>query len=100
MQSSNQNVLIEVYMLLVNTYFASAKSNPNGIFPRETWLTVNSTIKELLKILKTVNTSQIQKQGSKTSEKKEDGGDLDDFMSSNNSQIQPALVNMLDKLDQ
>lgn len=87
-------------MLLVNTYFASAKSNPNGIFPREIWLTVNSTIKQLLKILQSINTGQVEKQASKTSEKKEDGGDLDAFMSSSNSQIRPALVNMLDKLDQ
>jgi hypothetical protein len=41
-------------MLLVNTYFASAKSNPNGIFPRATWLTVNSIIMELLKNLNSV----------------------------------------------
>ena len=53
-QSANNNVLVETYMLLVNTYFASAKSNPNGIFPRQTWLTVNTTIKELLKNLKSV----------------------------------------------
>jgi hypothetical protein len=53
-QAANKNVLVEVYMLLVNTYFASAKSHPNGIFPRETWLTVNSIIKELLKNLNSV----------------------------------------------
>lgn len=38
-------------MLEINTYFASAKNNPNGIFPREKWLLVNSNFKELLKIL-------------------------------------------------
>ena len=43
-----------------------------------------------------------KKKPSKTESAKpeDDGGDLDLFLSSNNAQIQPALVNFLDKLDQ
>lgn len=50
-QATNKNVQIEVLMLLVSTYFASAKNSAAGFFSRETWLTTNTTITSLLKVL-------------------------------------------------
>jgi hypothetical protein len=84
-------------MLLVSTYFASAKQSTTGFFSRDTWLITNTTISLLLTTLQTV---QIEDKTPKIVEKKDDGGDLDLFLSSNDSQIQPALVNFIDKLDQ
>lgn len=50
-QATNKNVKTEVLMLLVSTYFASAKNSATGFFTRETWLTTNTTITSLLEVL-------------------------------------------------
>lgn len=53
-QTTNKNVQIEVLMILMSTYFASAKNSPTGFFSRETWLTTNTTFTQLLKLIKTI----------------------------------------------
>ena len=83
-------------MLLIATYFACAKSSPNGFFERPIWLQTQSKIDELLEDLKNHNLD-LKKQ---KSDKKEDGGDLDTFLSSSDSQILPGIVNFIEKLDQ
>ena len=87
---------IEILVLLIATHFACAKSSPNGFFERDMWLKTQTKIAELLEDLKNHN---IEAKKQKT-EKKEDGGDLDTFLSSGDSQILPGIVAFIEKLDQ
>ena len=96
-QENNKTVKIEVLMLLIATYFASAKNAPNGFFERSIWIQTSEKISELLGDLQSHNID-LKKQNSET--KKEDGADLDTFLSSGDSQILPAIVTFIDKLDQ
>jgi len=95
-QKANRPVKIEILVLLIATHFACAKSSPNGFFERDMWLKTQTKIAELLEDLKNHN---IEAKKQKT-EKKEDGGDLDTFLSSGDSQILPGIVAFIEKLDQ
>lgn len=87
-QKDNQNVAIEIKMVQIATYFASAKNSAAGHFSRETWLLVRSLILEFVELLST-KTFSMKKQSStspaqadieaENEEKKDEGGDLDAF---------------------
>ena len=84
-QKDNQNVAIEIKMVQIATYFASAKNSAAGHFSRETWLLVRSLILEFVELLNT-KTFSMKKQSStspaleaENEEKKDEGGDLDAF---------------------
>jgi len=94
-QAENLNIKIEVTMLLVTTYFLAAKKSTDGFFSRDIWLTTNKTLTSLLDLVKNKVISNDVKKVST-----EDGGDIDQFMQSNDQQILPALVNFIEKLDQ
>ena len=97
-QSNNLNIQIEVTMLLVSTYFLLAKQTATGFFNRDTWNKTNDTITLLVTLLKSkVFDSTKDKKATK---EKEDGGDLDQFLQSNDAQILPALVTFIERLDQ
>ena len=77
-QKANQNVMIEVTMFLITTYFLLAKQSNQGICGRDIWLRVNTKINDLLELLR-------NKEFSKDTPKEEpntDGGDIDSFLKS------------------
>jgi translation initiation factor 3 subunit C len=96
-QALNRPVKIEIMMLLITTYFFSAKGNKNGFFERNTWIETSGIISELLLDLQSHN---IDLKTKKVDVPKEDGADLDTFLSSGDSQILPGIVSFIDKLDQ
>ena len=51
-QKANPNVLIEIKMVEISTYFASAKLSTEGYFSRSDWLLVNGLITEFIEMLK------------------------------------------------
>ena len=75
-------------MILISTYFTSAKKITAGFFDRYTWVTSNNIITQLLDILKKKEADVI---ASKDTEM------LKEFRV-NNKQIFPALVNYMEKL--
>lgn len=83
-------------MLLISSYFTSAKKTLRGYFDRNTWLATNGKISQLLELLD----QKVFSHGDKSSKKDDDGGDIDSFLRSSDSQILPALVNFIEKLDQ
>lgn len=87
---------IEILMLLISSYFTSAKKNENGFFERETWLITNGKVSLLLKLLE----NKVFAKDTPKNQNKDDGGDIDSFLRNTDSQILPALVNYIEKLDQ
>lgn len=101
-QKGNPNVLIEIKMVQISTYFASAKLNLEGYFKREDWLLVNGLITEFIEMLKSKKFDLKKQQAVAASPDKvvkDEGGDIDAFNQSSEAQILPALVNFVDKLD-
>jgi len=100
-QTDKLDLKIEILMLLISSYFTSAKKTLRGYFDRNTWLATNGKISQLLELLD----QKVFSHGDKSSnnidqEKNDDGGDIDSFLRSSDSQILPALVNFIEKLDQ
>lgn len=88
-------------MLLISSYFTSAKKTLQGYFNRDTWLTTNGKLSQLLELLdQKVFTHGDDKNEQAAKIEDDDGGDIDSFLRSSDSQILPALVNFIEKLDQ
>jgi len=84
-------------MLLISSYFTSAKKTLQGYFNRDTWLTTNGKLSQLLELLD----QKVFTHGDQAAKiEDDDGGDIDSFLRSSDSQILPALVNFIEKLDQ
>jgi len=79
---------INILMILVSTYFTSAKKSTEGYFDRYTWIKSNDVITLLLTILKQKENDTV---------KTKDAEKIEDFKR-NNKQIFPALVNYMEKL--
>jgi len=85
---------IEIMMLLISTYFTSAKKSIDGFFSRNVWLDVNDRLTAFIKLLENKNFVWYKKEA--TDEKV---GDIDSLAISGDQQILPALVNIIEKLD-
>ena len=72
---------IEILMLLISSYFTSAKKNENGFFERETWLITNGKVSLLLKLLE----NKVFAKDTPKNQNKDDGGDIDSFLRNTDS---------------
>jgi len=55
---TNMDLIVEIYMNLIATFFESAKNQINGYLIRQAWLDTNAKITELLGELETKNFSK------------------------------------------
>jgi len=55
---TNKDLIVEIYMNLIATFFESAKNQINGYLIRQAWLDTNAKITELLGELETKNFSK------------------------------------------
>lgn len=58
---TNKDLIVEIYMNLIATFFESAKNQINGYLIRQAWLDTNAKITELLGELETKNFSSMAK---------------------------------------
>jgi len=76
---------IEIMMLLISSYFTSAKKNEAGFFDRHSWGITNDKISLLLSLLQNkVFTPKDSKVKTETT-KEDDGGDIDQFLRNSDS---------------
>jgi hypothetical protein len=73
MQKDNNVLMTEILIMLIQTYFASAKFMVDGFLKREIWVNTNQKLSELVSILSTVELRL------KDSKEQETTGDLDSF---------------------
>jgi hypothetical protein len=91
-QADNQQVQVEVHLLKLNTLFSTAKVNAQGFFSRQDWIDTHQTFDSLLDLLATLPADQ-------KAAKEEPERETERFHFSKVSQIMPAIVTFIEKLD-
>mmetsp|Transcript_30561 Transcript_30561/g.46857 ORF Transcript_30561/g.46857 Transcript_30561/m.46857 type:complete len:903 (+) Transcript_30561:26-2734(+) len=94
-QAANKPYLVEVSLLMIGALFNSSKSTASGIFTRVQWLKSSKLIDELVAQLVELG-SAIKMHNEVTTEKEE----FQRFQLSSLSQILPAIITFVEKLDQ